>query len=149
VTGLIDGVGSFTYSRSGKQLAVYFAVKVSSGGEVLEDLKQFFGAGAIYTTGPSNYFRIQKREELRQVLEHFDRFQTSIGFNFGRSALSTRSGERWSSRSKRFVGLTASGSSHSRPSSPPSVGEETSSKAGSRSGSACRNSVNIWLRIAG
>jgi hypothetical protein len=75
VTGLIDGVGSFTYSRSGKQLAVYFAVKVSSGGEVLGDLKQFFGAGAIYTTGPSNYFRIQKREELRRVLDHFDRFR--------------------------------------------------------------------------
>lgn len=73
VTGLIDGVGSFTYSRSGKQLAVYFAVKVS-GSTVLEELQAFFGAGAIYSSGRSSYFRIQRRKDLTAVLDHFDRF---------------------------------------------------------------------------
>ena len=74
VTGLIDGIGSFTYSRSGKQLAVYFAVKASGSPVVLEDLHAFFGGGAIYTTARSSYFRIQRREDLATVVDHFDRF---------------------------------------------------------------------------
>ena len=48
VTGLIDGVGSFTYSRSGRQLAIYFAVKLGSTSFLLDDLKAFFQGGAIY-----------------------------------------------------------------------------------------------------
>lgn len=74
VTGLIDGVGSFTYSRSGKQLAVYFAVKVSGSVSVLEELQAFFGGGAIYASARSSYFRIQRRDDLTAVLDHFDRF---------------------------------------------------------------------------
>jgi hypothetical protein len=74
VTGLIDGVGSFTFSRSGKQLAVYFAVKVSGSPAVLEELQAFFGGGVIYTSGRSSYFRIQRRDDLTAVLDHFDRF---------------------------------------------------------------------------
>jgi hypothetical protein len=74
VTGLIDGVGSFTYSRSGKQLAVYFAVKASGSVTVLGELQTFFGCGAIYSTGSSSYFRIQRRADLATVLDHFDRF---------------------------------------------------------------------------
>ncbi|MBA3503839.1 MAG: LAGLIDADG family homing endonuclease [Myxococcota bacterium] len=74
VTGLIDGVGSFTYSRSGKQLAVYFAVKVSGSIGVLEELQAFFQGGSIYTSDRSSYFRIQRRDELAVVLDHFDRF---------------------------------------------------------------------------
>ena len=74
VTGLIDGVGSFTYSRSGKQLALYFAVKVSGSTSLLEDLREFFQAGAIYEIGRASYFRIQRRDQLVFVLDHFDRY---------------------------------------------------------------------------
>ena len=73
VTGLIDGVGSFTYSRSGKQLAVYFAVKAGSP-TLLEDLHTFFGGGAIYASERSSYFRVQRRDDLTAVLDHFDRY---------------------------------------------------------------------------
>lgn len=83
VTGLIDGIGSFTYSRSGRQLAVYFAVKVGAkasaeldptGHHLLDDLKGFFAGGAIYTSATSSYFRVQRRDELAAVVDHFDRF---------------------------------------------------------------------------
>lgn len=74
VTGLIDGVGSFTYSRSGKQLALYFAVKVSGSPRLLEGLRDYFQAGAIYGIGRASYFRIQRRNELTKVLDHFDRY---------------------------------------------------------------------------
>lgn len=69
VTGLIEGIGSFTYSRSGKQLAVYFGVK-SSSSLLLGDLNDFFGVGAIYR----DYFRVQRRNDLAVVVDHFDRF---------------------------------------------------------------------------
>ena len=74
VTGLIDGVGSFTYSRSGKQLAVYFAVKLGSATFILDDLKTFFQGGAIYQNARASYFRVQRRDELQLVIEHFDRY---------------------------------------------------------------------------
>lgn len=74
VTGLIDGAGSFTYSRSGKQIAVYFAVKVGGSSDLLEDLLAFFDGGAIYASRGSSYFRIQRRNELSAVVQHFDRY---------------------------------------------------------------------------
>ncbi len=73
VTGFIDGVGSFTYSRSGKQLAVYFGVKVSGSDWLLDELKEFFQAGAIYSIRGSSYFRVQRRTDLAAVVDHFDR----------------------------------------------------------------------------
>ena len=69
VTGLIEGIGSFTYSRSGKQFAVYFGVKNGSSA-LLDDLHEFFGVGAIYR----DYFRVQRRNDLTVVVEHFDRY---------------------------------------------------------------------------
>jgi hypothetical protein len=86
VTGLIDGIGSFTYSRSGRQLAVYFAVKLGakvnapppdgddSTAGLLGDLKRFFSGGAIYASATSSYFRVQRRDDLVAVVDHFDRF---------------------------------------------------------------------------
>lgn len=72
VTGFADAAGSFTYSRSSKQLALYFAVKVSTGDRtVLEDLQTFFDAGRIYEPA---YFRVTRRQELVRVVDHFDRF---------------------------------------------------------------------------
>lgn len=71
VTGFADAAGSFTYSRSSKQLAVYFAIKVGEADRpVLEDLQSFFDAGRIYEPA---YFRVTRREELIRVVDHFDR----------------------------------------------------------------------------
>lgn len=77
VTGLVDGQGSFTYSRSGKQIALYFALKCASADEpLLEDVQAFFeGAGRIYRVGTtSSYYRVSRRDELMRVIEHFDAF---------------------------------------------------------------------------
>ena len=72
VTGFVDAAGSFTYSRSSKQLALYFAVKVPAVDRpLLEDLQAFFGGvGRIYAEA---YYRVTRREELMAIVEHFDR----------------------------------------------------------------------------
>lgn len=68
MTGFADAAASFTYSRSGNQLALYFALK--SEPTLLADIQTFFdGAGRIYET----YFRISRRDELLHVVDHFDR----------------------------------------------------------------------------
>ena len=74
VTGLIDGVGSFTFSRSGKQFAVYFAVKFGGPSNLLADLQWFFQGGTIYQSTKTSYFRVQRREHLSLVVDHFDQF---------------------------------------------------------------------------
>ena len=72
VTGFADAAGSFTYSRSSKQLALYFSVKVADTDRgLLEDLRAFFDAGRIYEPA---YFRVTRREELVRVVDHFDRY---------------------------------------------------------------------------
>ena len=86
VTGLIEGDGTFTYSRSGEQLALYFAIKLrASERPVLEALQAFFrGAGKLYEVRPpvdserpvkpSCYLRLTRRDELLRVVEHFERY---------------------------------------------------------------------------
>jgi hypothetical protein len=77
VTGFADAAGSFTFSRSGKQLAVYFAVKLANADRpLLEELQTFFdGTGRIYdASATASYFRISKHDELVRVVEHFDSF---------------------------------------------------------------------------
>ena len=77
VTGFSDGQASFTYSRSGNQLGVYFAIKLAATERpLLEELQAFFaGAGRIYDVAArSAYFRITHRDELSLVLDHFDRY---------------------------------------------------------------------------
>lgn len=77
VTGFVDGNGSFTYGRSGRQLALYFAVKLATADRrVLEDLQAYFrGAGRIYAVAPAGaslYYRISHRTDLMEVVRHFD-----------------------------------------------------------------------------
>ena len=74
VTGFADSAASLTYSRSGHQLALYFAIKAER--PVLEELQQFFqGAGRIYDVGASaSYFRVSRRDELMFIVEHFDAY---------------------------------------------------------------------------
>jgi LAGLIDADG endonuclease len=74
VTGLIDGIGTFTYSRSGRQIALYFAVKTASERGLLTELAAFFQAGTIYEVRGSSYLRVQHRSELPKIVDHFDRY---------------------------------------------------------------------------
>lgn len=72
MTGFVDAAGSFTYSRSSKQLAIYFALKLPAADRPLvENIQEFFGGvGRIY---PEAYYRVTRREELMVIVEHFDR----------------------------------------------------------------------------
>jgi len=86
VTGFADAVASFTYSRSGKQLSLYFAIKLSVVDQLLlEQIRDFFRVGKLYVVRPSitgralTYFRVSHRHDLIRILEHFDAYplQTS------------------------------------------------------------------------
>jgi hypothetical protein len=84
VTGFSDGEASFTYSRSSSQIAMYYAVKLTGSDRlILERLQAFFGAGKIYqvkarsrpgTTKTASMFRVTRTEELKRVVDHFDRY---------------------------------------------------------------------------
>jgi hypothetical protein len=88
VTGFVDGEGSFTYSRSSNQIALYFAVKLTNSERpLLEDIQAFLGGiGTIYTaaaraptdragaTKTAAYYRVTRRDELMTVVDHFDHY---------------------------------------------------------------------------
>lgn len=82
MTGFADGEGSFTYSRSGKQIALYFAIKLSALDlPLLQDVRGFFGVGKIYevkarapTNRKTTYYRVTHRTDLQRVIEHFDQY---------------------------------------------------------------------------
>jgi hypothetical protein len=74
VTGFAEAAGSFTYSRSGRQLMLVFAVRMPRANlKILEQLKVFFGgAGRVYSREACS-FRVTRPAELLRVVEHFDR----------------------------------------------------------------------------
>ena len=78
VTGFAEGQGSFTYSRNGKQLSLYFSIKLSDADEpILTAVQSFFGGiGSIYYVQPraSAYYRVCRREQLPIIVEHFDAY---------------------------------------------------------------------------
>jgi len=89
VTGFAEGEASFTYSRSGRQMALYFAIKLPELDEpILDAIRAFFGGiGSIYHVQPSDgarpnrgrstaasYYRVSHREQLAVVVDHFDAF---------------------------------------------------------------------------
>ena len=88
VTGLVEGEGAFTYSRSGSHIALYFAVKLTRADDsLLLSLQGFFGgAGTIYRVRPrapsgragftkaATYYRVCRRGDLGRIVEHFDRY---------------------------------------------------------------------------
>ncbi len=75
VTGFAESAGSFTFSRSGKQLLLVFAVRFpESNRPLLEGIRRFFRAGRIYVAGPGCYDRINRPMELLRVVDHFDRY---------------------------------------------------------------------------
>ena len=87
ITGLCEGEGSFTFSRSGRHIGLYFAVKLTKADEkLLYGIYEFFGVGKIYNVKPlipgkfsgytkaSVYYRITKTSELESVIMHFDQY---------------------------------------------------------------------------
>ena len=84
VTGFCDGESTFTYSRSGKNLSLYFAIKLNfEDRHLLYKIKDFFGVGKMYVGKPMPpgkysghtrtyfYYRVSKISELSKVIEHF------------------------------------------------------------------------------
>ena len=87
ITGLADGEGSFTYNRSGKQMAVVFQIKMTACERpVLERIQAFFNIGKIYdvrarsptsnagATKTACMYRVGRHDELPRILEHFARY---------------------------------------------------------------------------
>lgn len=83
VTGFTDGEGSFTFSRSSKQIALYFSIKLSATDRaILEAIQSFFGGiGRIYNIGSSSvttkkaaFLRVTRIAELAHVVSHFDTY---------------------------------------------------------------------------
>ena len=70
VTGFSDAAGSFTYSRSGRQIAMYYSIK-SSDRATLEAIQTYFGGvGSLY----AGYYRVTHRDDLAVIVEHFDAY---------------------------------------------------------------------------
>jgi hypothetical protein len=79
VTGFVEAAGSFTYSRSGRQMALYFGIKLhDTDRPLLESFQSFFGGiGRLYEVSGrtrSTYYRVSHREELPRIVSHFDSF---------------------------------------------------------------------------
>jgi hypothetical protein len=81
VTGFVQGAGTFTYSRSDRNIALYFAIgRPEEDAELLTRVQTFFGgAGRVYAvrTGSSvsrRYLRIARVDELARVVDHFERY---------------------------------------------------------------------------
>jgi len=88
VTGLVEGAGCFTYSRTGSRLTLYFAVKwIRADDSLLHALQEFFGGvGTIYRvrrraptpgaglTKAASYYRVCRKQELRRIVAHFDAY---------------------------------------------------------------------------
>lgn len=87
ITGFSEGEGAFTYSRSGKSLGLYFAIKLTEEDSGLIDLiYDFFNVGRIYrvksrepshrsgNTRAAIYYRVTKISELAQIVQHFDKY---------------------------------------------------------------------------
>lgn len=76
VTGLVEGEGSFTFSRSGtrrQNFSLFFAIKMSGDEGLLDAVQAFFGTGAIYPAGPgARLYRVSDLRDLESVVAHFD-----------------------------------------------------------------------------
>lgn len=86
VSGFAESCASFTYSRSGAVVVLYFGIKVSAKDLViLQAVQAFFGGvGRIYIIkAPSKglvkdtgfvYFRVNRARDLAFLTAHFDRY---------------------------------------------------------------------------
>ncbi len=105
VTGLVDGEGSFTFSRNRSQnVGLYFSLKLTAADrELLERVQSFFGVGKLYDVKPrlpraasgftkaSVFFRVTRQDSLRRIVDHFDRYPLQgskrLAFNAWRRVL--------------------------------------------------------------
>lgn len=88
LTGFCDGEAAFTYSRSGGTFGLYFAIKQREDNQqIIEEIRQYFNyIGNIYRakeasptknsgfTKPAVYYRVTRINELRRIIEHFDKY---------------------------------------------------------------------------
>jgi hypothetical protein len=87
VTGFVEGEGSFTYSKAGSSLALYFSIRLpESDRAVLVQMQAFFnGVGKIYRqkgskpVGSDNakhasYYRVNRAQHLPVILNHFEAY---------------------------------------------------------------------------
>ncbi len=88
ISGFCDGEAAFTYSRMGGAFALYFAIKQREDNrQIVEDIQQYFNyIGKIYvskesaptknsgSSKASAYFRVTRIDELKLVLDHFDKY---------------------------------------------------------------------------
>lgn len=93
VTGLADGLGVFTYSRTEAQLTIVFALRLpAADGPLLAAVREHLGnVGKIYTgarsapggeidrPAPSHCLRVTRPPDLLRVVAHFDRFPLQSG----------------------------------------------------------------------
>lgn len=88
ITGFCDGEAAFTYSRGGGTFGLYFAIKQREDNQqIIEEIQRYFNyIGNIYKekeaaptknsgfTNPSVYYRVTRIDELRRIVEHFDKY---------------------------------------------------------------------------
>lgn len=91
ITGLTDGEGSFTYSRTKQTntINLIYAIELNIDDlSLLQQVQEFFGCGKIYFVKPTTgafknpdyisraraYYRITKIAELFKVLAHFNKY---------------------------------------------------------------------------
>ncbi|MFH1457657.1 MAG: LAGLIDADG family homing endonuclease [Candidatus Omnitrophota bacterium] len=93
ITGFADGEAAFTYSRQGGTFSMYFAIKQREDNQqIVEEIQGYFDyVGNIYKgkesksylkgglTKQSSYYRVTRINELKRIVEHFDRYPLQSG----------------------------------------------------------------------
>ena len=89
LTGVVEFAGSFTYSRTDRNVVPYFAIKLAEDeAGLLEEIRTYFGGvGRIYVLGSkrlgqappdgrtgSRYYRVTRVQDLDLVVSHFEEF---------------------------------------------------------------------------
>jgi hypothetical protein len=88
VTGFCDGEAGFTYCRMGGTFGLYFSIKQREDNrQIIEEIREYFNyIGNIYRnkeapatknsgfTKSAVYYRVTRINELRRIVEHFDRY---------------------------------------------------------------------------
>lgn len=88
ITGFCDGEAAFTYSRSGGSFNIYFSIRQREDNRnIVERVQSYFRfVGQIYRgkesiptansgfTRPTAYYRVARVNELRVIMQHFDKY---------------------------------------------------------------------------
>jgi len=80
ITGFCDAGAAFTYSRAARTFNLYFSLKrKQEEREILEGIQVYFGyVGKIYSQKTGLVYRVTRIEELKRILEHFDKYPLQI-----------------------------------------------------------------------